>query len=165
MELTQKTDKEFIMDVYEQMKERNLALPKPPTKGGVYSQAKQFGKGLVYVSGCGPVLDKLIKGKLGKDFDISAGQEFARNCMLNVLAVLEANIGDLRKVKNCVKILTFVSSTDDFFDQPAVANGGSQLLADIFGLEMGAPARSAIGVNTLPGNIPVEIEALFEIEE
>ncbi|GHV17103.1 hypothetical protein FACS189493_4110 [Spirochaetia bacterium] len=153
------------MDVYEQLKERNIALPKPPPKGGVYSQAKQFGKGLVYVSGCGPIVDKPIKGKLGKDFDITAGQELARACMLNVLAVLEANIADLRKVKNCVKILTMVSGTDDFFDQPAVANGGSQLLVDIFGAEKGAPARSAIGVNALPGNIPVETEALFEIEE
>jgi enamine deaminase RidA (YjgF/YER057c/UK114 family) len=153
------------MDVYEQMKERGIVLPKAPPKGGVYSQAKQFGKGLVYVSGCGPVLDAPVKGKLGKDFDIPAGQDAARNCMLNVLAVLEANIGDLRRVKNCVKILTFVSSADDFYDQPAVANGGSQLLVDIFGAEMGAPARSAIGVNALPGNIPVETEALFEIEE
>jgi enamine deaminase RidA (YjgF/YER057c/UK114 family) len=153
------------MDVYEQLKERNVTLPKAPPKGGVYSQVKQFGKGLVYVSGCGPILDKPIKGKLGKDFDIPAGQEYARNCMLNVLAVLEAHIGDLRKVKNCVKILTMVSGADDFYDQPAVANGGSQLLVDIFGAEKGAPSRSAIGVNALPGNIPVETEALFEIEE
>jgi enamine deaminase RidA (YjgF/YER057c/UK114 family) len=153
------------MDVYETMKAKGITLPKAPAKGGVYSQAKQFGKGMVYVSGCGPVLDTLIEGKLGKDFDIAAGQEFARACMLNVLAVLEANIGDLRKVKNCVKILTFVSGTDDFFDQPAVANGGSQLLVDIFGQDRGAPTRSAIGVNALPGNIPVETEALFEIEQ
>jgi enamine deaminase RidA (YjgF/YER057c/UK114 family) len=83
---------------------------------------------------------------------------------LNVLAVLEANIGDLNKVKNCVKILTFVSSADNFFDQPAVANGGSELLIKIFGPEAGAPTRSAIGVNALPGNIPVETEALFEID-
>ena len=152
------------MDVYARIKELGINIPKPPARGGVYSPAKAFGRGLVYVSGCGPVQDKLIKGKLGKDFDIPAGQEFARNCMLNVLAVLEANIGDLRKVKNCVKILTMVSSADDFYDQPAVANGGSKLLEDIFGVEKSAPARSAIGLNALPGNIPVETEALFEIE-
>jgi enamine deaminase RidA (YjgF/YER057c/UK114 family) len=153
------------MDVYEQLKARNITLPKAPAKGGVYSPAKQFGKGFVYVSGCGPALDTPIKGKLGKDFAVPAGQEYARNCMLNVLAVLEATIGDLRRVKNCVKILTFVSSADDFYDQSAVANGGSQLLVDIFGAEAGTPSRSAIGVNALPGNIPVETEALFEIAD
>ena len=152
------------MDVYERMKGLGISLPKAPTKGGVYAQMKQFGSGLVYVSGCGPSMAEPIKGKVGKDFDIAQGQGFARNCMLNVLAVLEANIGDLRKIKNCVKILTMVASTDDFFDQPAVANGGSQLLIDLFGPEIGMPSRSAIGVNALPFNIPVETEGLFEIE-
>ena len=153
------------MDVYDRMKELGITLPKAPSKGGVYAQVKKFGQGLVYVSGCGPAITEPIKGKLGKDFSISQGQEFARNCMLNILAVLEANIGSLRQIKNCVKILTLVSSADDFFDQPAVANGGSQLLVDLFGPEIGAPARSAIGVNALPSNIPVETEGLFEIHE
>lgn len=153
------------MNVYEKMKELNIVLPKAPAKGGVYSPAKRFGKGLIYISGCGPVLDKPVAGKLGREFTTAEGQEYARNCMLNVLAVLEANIGDLSKVKNAIKILTMVASADDFYEQPAVANGGSQLLIDIFGADVGAPARSAIGVNVLPGNIPVETEALFEIEE
>jgi enamine deaminase RidA (YjgF/YER057c/UK114 family) len=153
------------MDVYARMKELNISLPKPPVKAGVYAQAKRFGKGLVYISGCGPALNEPIRGKLGKEFGIPEGQQFARNCMLNVLAVLEANIGDLNKVKNCVKILTLVAGTDTFYDHPAVANGGSQLLADIFGEEAGTPTRSAIGANALPGNMPVETEALFEIDE
>jgi enamine deaminase RidA (YjgF/YER057c/UK114 family) len=152
------------MDVYERMKELGIALPKAPAKGGVYAQVKEFGKGLVYVSGCGPNIAEPVKGKLGKEFTVGQGQEFARNCMLNVLSVLQANIGDLGKVKNCVKILTLVAGTEDFYDQPAVANGGSQLLIDIFGPEIGTPARSAIGVNALPGNMPVETEGLFEIE-
>lgn len=84
--------------------------------------------------------------------------------MLNVLSVLEANVGDLNKVKRAVKILVFVASEDDFTEQPAVANGASALLAELFGAE-NIPARSAIGVNVLPGNIPVEIEAIFELEE
>ena len=153
------------MDVYERMKELGLSLPKAPAKGGVYAPVKQFGTGLVYVSGCGPSIIEPIKGKLGKDFTIKEGQEFARNCMLNLLAVLEANIGDLRKVKNCVKILTLVAGTEDFYDQPAVANGGSQLLIDLFGPEIGTPSRSAIGVNALPNNMPVETEGLFEITD
>ena len=151
------------MDVYERMKELGLTLPKAPAKGGLYSPIKQFGSGLVYVSGCGPNITEPIKGKLGKDYSIEQGQLFAKNCMLNVLAVLENNIGDLRKIKNCVKILTLVASADDFYDQPAVANGGTQLLIDIFGPEVGTPSRSAIGVNALPNNMPVETEGLFEI--
>lgn len=150
------------MDIYAKLKEMNLTLPKAPAKGGVYSPAKPFGNGLVYVSGCGPVIDVPVAGKLGKEFTTEQGAVYARNCMLNVLAVLEANIGDLNKVKNIAKVLTFVAGTDEFYDQPAVANGGSQLLADLFGLE-NVPARSAIGVNALPGNIPVETEALFEV--
>ena len=151
------------MDVYEKMKEMGVTLPKAPAKGGLYSPIKEFGSGLVYVSGCGPNITEQIKGKLGKDFDIKQGQDFARNCMLNVLAVLEANIGDLRKIKNCVKILTLVAGTDDFYDQPAVANGGTQLLIDLFGPEIGTPSRSSIGVNALPFNMPVETEGLFEL--
>jgi enamine deaminase RidA (YjgF/YER057c/UK114 family) len=151
------------MDVYEKMKELGISLPKAPAKGGVYAPVKQFGTGLAYVSGCGPNIVEPIKGKLGKEFSVQQGQEFARNCMLNVLAVLEANIGDLRKIKNCVKILTLVAGTDDFYDQPTVANGGSQLLVDLFGPEAGTPSRSAIGVNALPGNMPVETEGLFEL--
>lgn len=153
------------MNVYDRMKELGIKLPKAPAKGGVYSQAKEFGEGLVYISGCGPVIDsQLIQGKLGDKLTVEQGQNHARNCMLNVLAVLENNIGDLNKIKNVVKILVFVAGTNDFYDQPLVANGGSKLLIDLFGEKIGAPSRSAIGVNALPGNIPVEIEALFEIE-
>ena len=91
------------------------------------------------------------------------GKEFARDCMLNVLAVLEKETGDLNKVKNAVKVLVFVAGTEDFYEQPVVANGGTGLLTELFGDKAGAPARSAIGVYSLPGNIPVEIEAQFEI--
>lgn len=153
------------MDVYKRMEELGIRLPNPPAKGGVYSPAKRFGEGLVYISGCGPSLDsEPVIGKLGGEFTVEEGQEYARNCMLNVLAVLEREIGDLNKVKNAVKILVFVASTDDFYHQPMVANGGSKLLMDIFGEEIGTPSRSAIGVNVLPGNMPVEIEALFEVK-
>ncbi len=152
------------MDVYEKLKALNLTLPPPPPKGGAYTPAKRFAGNLVYVSGCGPKLDTPITGKLGRDFTVEEGYIYARNCMLNVLAVLEAAIGDLRRVKCAAKVLTLVASADDFYQQPAVANGGTELLRDLFGEEIGLPARSAIGVNTLPGNIPVETEALFEVE-
>ena len=152
------------MDIYEKLKELNITLPAAPAKGGIYSPCKEFGKNLVYVSGCGPVIgDQAVVGKLGSEFTLEEGQVHARNAMLNVLAVLDANVG-LNNVKGAVKILTFVASADDFCAQPGVANGGSQLLADLFGAE-NVPARSAIGVNVLPGNIPVETEAIFEIKE
>lgn len=152
------------MNVYEKLQEMNITLPPAPPRGGMYTSCKAFGQGLYYVSGCGPVIDQPIAGCLGREFDVPQGQEYARNCMLNVLAVLQATIGDLNKVKSVVKITTFVQSTDDFHDQPAVANGGTQLLKDLFGEEVGLPSRSAIGTNALPGSIPVETEALFEVE-
>ncbi|NLB43109.1 MAG: RidA family protein [Clostridiales bacterium] len=152
------------MDVDVRMKEIGIELPKAPATGGVYAQAKEFGQGLIYISGCVPTIDgKSPLGKLGAEISLEQGQECAKNAMLNVLAVLEKKIGDLNKVKNAVKILVFVAGTDEFYQHPQVANGGSQLLVDIFGEDIGAPSRSAIGVNALPGNVPVEIEALFEV--
>ena len=79
------------------------------------------------------------------------------------IAALKAEIGDLDRVKSCVKILVFVASADDFYDQPAVANGATKLLGELFGEEIGIPSRSAVGMNVLPGNLPVEIEAMFEL--
>lgn len=153
------------MDIYKKLEQMKLKLPKAPQKGGLYAPAKRFGNNLAYISGCGPVLDAPIAGKLGKEYTVEEGQQFARNCMINILAVLEAEIGDLNRVKSCAKILVLVASTDAFYSQPQVANGASNLLCEIFGEDIGLPSRSAIGVNALPGNIPVEVEALFEIKE
>lgn len=154
-----------MKDVYEKLKELGLTLPKAPAKGGVYSPCKRFGNNLIYVSGCGPAINGPVVGRVGENFDRDEAQIYARDAMLNVLAVVEAAVGDLNKVKQVVKILAFVNSTDDFYDQPYVANGASSLLVELFGEEAGAPSRSAIGVNVLPGNIPVEIEGIFEIED
>jgi len=152
------------MNAYEKLKELNLTLPASPVKGGVYSPAKLSEDGTLYISGCGPVIGGIpIKGKLGKEYTTEEGAGFARNCMLNILAVVESKIGDLCKVQNCVKLLVFVAGTDTFYEQPQVANGASGLLVELFGEDSGAPARSAIGVNALPGNIPVEVEAIFKV--
>lgn len=152
------------MDVYERLKELGLQLPPPPPKGGLYTPCKRFMGNLFYVSGCGPAIGAdTCTGKLGVEVTMERGQEAAKNCMLNVLSVLQSEIGDLNKVANVVKILTFVSSGQDFFDQPQVANGGSGLLLELFGASVGLPSRSAVGVNVLPGNISVETEALFEV--
>ena len=152
------------MDIYKRLEELGIELPKAPAKGGVYSPVKEFGENLVYVSGCGPNIgEQTFVGKVGKDLTLEEGQQAAQNCVLNVLAVLHENLGDLNRIKNMVKILTLVSSDNEFYMQPQVANFGTQLLVDIFGEKIGAPARSAIGVNVLPGNISVESELLLEI--
>ena len=152
------------MNVYEIMKEKNITLPEPPPKGGVYAPCKISGN-TAYISGCGCIIDGCeAAGKLGKDYTVEQGQVFARNCMLNILAVLQREIGDLNRVTNVVKMLAFVASDDEFYQQPQVANGASNLLGELFGQEVGIPARSAIGVNVLPGNLPVEIEAIFEFK-
>ena len=142
------------MNVYDIMKAKNITLPEPPPKGGVYAPCKISGN-MAYISGCGCVIDGCeAAGKLGKDYTVEQGQAFARNCMLNILAVLQREIGDLNRV----------TSDDEFYQQPQVANGASNLLGELFGQEVGIPARSAIGVNVLPGNLPVEIEAIFEFK-
>lgn len=155
-----------MRDIYDVLKEKGITLPAPPPKGGVYTPVQEFGEKFLYCSGCGPDLGggNTVTGKLGKDLSIEDGQQAAYNCMLNILANLEAQIGNLNKIKRFVKVLAFVNSTDDFTMQPQVINGGSRLLADLFGDEAGLPARSAIGTNSLPGGIACEIEVLVELK-
>lgn len=153
------------MNIYDRMKERDITLPEAPAKGGLYTPCVLFGENLAYISGCGAVINgQKADGKLGRDYTLEEGKEFARRSMLNVLATLEATVGDLNRVNRAVKILVFVASDNDFTMQPQVANGASELLAELFGQDL-VPARSAIGVNVLPGNLPVEIEAIFELKK
>lgn len=152
------------MNVYDNMKEHNIKLPQAPSKGGVYAPAKQFGGNLVYISGCGPINGEPITGVTGVDYTKEEVKIYAKMAMENVLSVLEAKIKDLNKVKSAVKILVFVASDNSFTEQPYVANGATELLVQVFGEEIGMPSRSAIGVNVLPGNIPVEVEAVFELD-
>lgn len=152
------------MNVYEKLKELNVELPSAPAKGGVYRPVKKFGDHLYYVSGCGPAIGQPVTGRAGKDYTLEQMQGYAKNSILNVLAALEAEIKDLNKVTSVVKLLVYVNSSDDFCEQPKVANGASELLCQIFGEEIGLATRSAIGVNVLPGNIPIEIEGIFEVK-
>ena len=155
-----------MSDVYEVLKEKGITLPAPPPKGGVYTPVQEFGDKFLYCSGCGPDLGdgNNITGKLGRDLTVEEGQKEAYNCVLNLLANLDAKIGDLNRIKRFVKVLAFVNSADDFVQQPQVVNGGSNLLAELFGEEAGVPARSAIGSNALPGGIACEIEVLVELK-
>jgi enamine deaminase RidA (YjgF/YER057c/UK114 family) len=106
----------------------------------------------------------LHAGKLGAEVSPEQGKQDARQCILNILGNLQSEISDLNKIKQIVKILGFVASADGFYDQPGVLDAASELLIDIFGPEAGRCARSAIGVNVLPNNQPVEIEMIFEVE-
>ncbi|MDR0584258.1 MAG: RidA family protein [Treponema sp.] len=151
------------MDVYARLKELNLILPELPPKGGIYKPVRQIGSCL-YVSGQGATKTGIpaISGKAGAERSIEEAQEAARICVLNALAVLHDYLGDLNRIKGLVKTLAFVQSAPGFSQQPKVIDGASALLRDIWG-EDGVGARSAIGVNELPGGITVEIEFIFEI--
>jgi len=106
--------------------------------------------------------ERKFLGKLGKDFSAEEGQQAARLCGLNILAQLQAALGDLDRVKRVVKLGVFVNCVADFTDQPKVANGVSDLMVEVFG-EAGKHARSAVGVNALPLNVAVEVDAVVEI--
>mgnify|MGYP000983716556 FL=1 len=155
-----------MRDIYEILKEKAITLPEPPPKGGVYTPVQEFGDKFLYCSGCGPDLGggNNVKGKLGGGLSLEEGQKAAYQCVLNLLANLDQKTGDLNRIKRFVKVLAFVNCTDDFEMQPQVVNGGSQLLADLFGEEAGLPARSAIGTNSLPGGIACEIEVVVELK-
>lgn len=156
-----------MADVYEKMKDMGITLPVPPSKGGVYTPIMEFGAHLLYCSGCGNDIGdgKHLIGKVGKDLTLEQGQQAAYNCILNLLANLQDKLGDLNKIERCVKLLGFVNCTDEFDKQAQVINGGSNLLLALLGEEKGLPARTAMGTNATPGNIPVEIEMLVEYKD
>lgn len=142
----------------------NLVLPTPPAKGGLYHSCKIEGN-IMFVSGCGCNLDgQSVQGKLGSDFTVEEGQKYAADCIRNVLAVVKRELGDLHRVKSFLKVTVYVASADDFYQQPQVANGATGFLAELFGEEIGLPARTAFGVNVLPNNMPVEIDAILSFE-
>lgn len=154
----------MIQDPEARIKELGLELPPVPKPAGVYKPVVVSCK-FLYVSGQGPLKPDgtLIKGRVGEDLDLEAGKLAARQVGLTMLATIKAHYGDLNKIKRLVKTLGMVNCTPDFGQQPAVINGFSQLMADVFGEENGIGARSAVGA-MLPGNMAIEVEAIFEIE-
>jgi enamine deaminase RidA (YjgF/YER057c/UK114 family) len=120
---------------------------------------------LVYISGQIPIKDGQVSfvGKLGQEFSVEQGQDAARLCALHALALIRhACDGDLNRVVRCVRLGGFINSTPDFANQPEVMNGASDLIVSVFG-ERGRHARAAVGVNSLPRNVAVEVDAIFEI--
>ena len=144
--------------------ELKLNLPPAPKAVAVYKTAIQVGN-LLFVSGHGPYkADKsLITGRLGQDMTIDQGKEAARQTGLAILATVRDTLGSLNKIKRLVKSFGMVNCTADFADQPKVINGYSELMKEVFGDDAGVGARSAVGHNSLPGNIAVEIECIFEV--
>ncbi len=149
-----------------QIKILNLELPPAPKAIGLYRPIVTVGN-LLHLSGHLPLLPdgSMIKGRLGDDLDTDAGNQAARQTGLAVLATLQAHCGSLDRVKRLVKTVGLVNCTPDFIAQPAVINGFSELMRDVFGEEAGIAARSAIGAVSLPAGVAVEIEAIFELAD
>jgi enamine deaminase RidA (YjgF/YER057c/UK114 family) len=161
---TELGDDEMAGRIDKQLADKNIELPKAAAPVANYVPAVQSGN-LMFISGQVTVWNGEFKykGKLGKEFTVEDGQAAARMCGLNSIAQLKNALnGDLDRVKRCVKLTVFVNSVDDFTDQPKVANGVSDLMVEVFG-DAGRHARSAVGVNVLPLNLAVEVEAIFEV--
>jgi enamine deaminase RidA (YjgF/YER057c/UK114 family) len=148
----------------EQLQKSGLTLPGPPKPAGVYKPFLQVGN-FIYVSGTGPLLESgsFIKGKVGTDMNADAAKLAAHQAGLAILSTLKANLGTLNRIKRVVKVLGMVNCNPDFEKHPFVINGCSELFAQIWGEENGVGVRSAVGMGSLPDNIPVEIEAVFEL--
>ena len=150
----------------EQVTKLGLELPPAAKPMGVYKPAVRVGN-MLYVSGHGPLKsDKtLITGKVGADLTTEQGYEAARQVGLGILATVRSTLGSLDKVVRLVKSLGMVWSTPEFGEHPKVINGYSELMSQVFGPDVGVGARSAVGLGSLPGNIAVEIEAIFEVKD
>lgn len=144
--------------------ELKLQLPPAPKPLAVYKPLVVAGN-MAYVSGHGPVRTdgSLILGRVGDDLDLEAGKAAARQVGLAILSTVRENLGSLDRVARVIKLLGMVNATPDFLDHPKVINGCSELFADVWGRDHGIGARSAVGMGSLPGNIAVEIEAIFEV--
>lgn len=153
------------MQIEKRLEELGLTLPDAPTPVANYVPAVQTGN-LLFLSGHGPGQGegKLYKGKLGQNLTIEEGYASAQQVALGLISTLKKTLGDLDKVTRIVKLVGFVNSAPDFYDQPKVVNGASDLFVEVFG-DKGKHARSAVGMVELPGGIPVEVELVVEIAD
>jgi enamine deaminase RidA (YjgF/YER057c/UK114 family) len=152
-----------VSDPYECIKASGIELPPCPRLAGSYAPGKVFGS-LVFVSGQTPTREGVpaYRGRLGTDLDVEEGYEAVRLAALNCLAELEAVCGDLRRVDGILKVNGYVAASEGFEEQPAVINRVSDLLREIFG-DPSVHARTAIGVQSLPGGAPVEVELVASL--
>ena len=143
-----------------------ITLPESPAAVANYVPVVRTGN-LIYLSGVGPAKKNdgsEFKGKLGSALNVEEGYDAARHTAINIIARLKGYLGELDRVDQIVKVLSMVNSEPDFVDPPAVTNGCSDLLVEVFG-EKGKHARSAVGVATLPGGMPIEIEVIVQISD
>jgi enamine deaminase RidA (YjgF/YER057c/UK114 family) len=147
------------------LEELGLTLPEAVSPSGSYVSAVRSGDH-VYLSGQVPLRQGqlIAAGQVGDTVSVEVGYECARQCALNSLAALKAEIGDLGAVARVVKSVVFIAATADFSRHPQVGNGATDLLTELFG-DMGRPARSAVGVSSLPLNSPVELELVAELRQ
>ncbi|MDP4283421.1 MAG: RidA family protein [Bacteroidota bacterium] len=148
----------------QRFEQTGLKLPPAPAPLGVYKPFLIDGKHF-YISGHGPVQNdgSLIHGRIGDDMDMEQGKFAAQQVGLTILSTIQKNIGSLDKVKRVIKVLGMVNCVEDFKKHPYVINGCSELFKKVWGEDNGVGVRSAVGMGSLPDNIPVEIEALFEL--
>lgn len=153
------------MDIYKRLEQLGIELPAPPKAGGDYVHVRQCGDQL-FISGQCPILNgkPVVTGKVGSDITIEQGQQAARVCILNMLSALDNYLGDLNRLEGVIKMVVFVASAPGFGKQPAVADAASGMLFEVFG-DKGRHARSTVGTNELPINIPVEIEAILQVKQ
>lgn len=152
------------MVIERKLQEMGIELPVPPTPVASYTSYKTVGK-MLYISGQGPVIngEQMSTGKVGSECTEEEGYQSARYCAYNLLAQMKKAVGDLDQVKQIVHLKGFVASADDFFGQPQVINGASDLMLEVFG-ENGIHTRCALGVNVLPANITTEVELVVELK-
>lgn len=149
----------------QKLQEMKITLPTPPKPVAKYRSTVLVGN-LLYVSGHGPakIDGKNPKlGKVGSTLTLEEGKESARLVGINILATVKNALGSLDRVSRLIKTLGMVNATPDFLEHPQVINGFSELMAEVFGEEKGVGSRSAVGMGSLPGDIPVEIECIFEV--
>jgi len=152
------------MKIEQRLVELGIKLPDAPVPVASYVPCVRTGN-LIFISGQGPVYNKVRKytGKVGKERTKEEGYQAAYICALNLLAQLKNYIGDLDKVEKIVHIKGFVASGNDFYEQPFVVNGASDLMVKLFGDEIGMHSRCAIGINVLPNDITAEVEMIVEV--
>jgi len=150
----------------QRLEELGIELPAPPAAIANFVNVVRVGD-LLFTAGHGPVRDGEFPytGKLGAGVDVETGKRAAELTILNVLATVRNEIGELSRISRVVKLLVMVNSAPNFLQQPLVANGASDLIGEVFGEEVGAHARSAVGMVALPFDISVEIEAIFALRE
>lgn len=153
------------MNAEARLAELGLTLPSPTKPIGNYVPWR-IGAGLLFLSGVGPRSDDpaIAAGQVGKELTVEQGYQAARACGMNMLANIRAALGTLDRVDTVLKMLGMVNAPEGFGEHPKVINGCTDLFVEVFG-DAGRPARSAVGMGSLPNNIPVEIEAIILIRD